>query len=610
VQRQTLRIQGPFAGFQPDLDPNQASRGAAVRMQNVLARSRGDGTGEVLTLPDGYAQEDSARLPLGDGSTLPASPTTDATPVLRIDQIQRFAPTGAVAPGEFTGEFIITPVVVTAGDGTANTGNMYRRNASGQWAHVAPDATPAGAWELSGERDGRASMNSMPDSCVAPFGATARAAAGDQSGPIQEPAWIYCNDVDEVMVFPSDSVATLAGNHNYEPLTDAAALDGGTGFKAKSCETWNGRVYFFNTEENGSRFNQRLRRTARFTCDPDPTVVGSGFIDFREFQGSGLRIEKLGDLLAVYFEDGVAFVQATGVATAPDFPTLVTNERGLLTTQAVTPVGRNVHFGVFTDGWWLLDQSGRWQEVGVAEVEGVRTDKWKTTFYAGLDASNRHRVYVYYDQPSNLVYITKPATTTPSGDIEETWIWDPVSDRVFVENYQVTCFGTITPLSVAGVQIDQLVGTIDDQGVPIDSFEAQTGFPKARAHGDRLGFVYTHDAGLETFDGSTPTWLWEGGLISPRGVRSFSVADRMVVEYVNSNNAGLVSGSAVCNSSEGQQTVAARLDNGAEGDLRSRDYWFRFASPTLGYQLAGGGIFRIRAIELDWYVQRGESRGL
>ena len=319
----------------------------------------------------------------------------------------------------------------------------------------------------------------MPDSCTAPFGAVARVdnETGDpgndqQSGNIDEPCWIFTNDVDEVMVFPSSSAESIAGTHAYEPLVDETSspdLDGGDGigFKCKSVETWNGRVYFFNTEENGTRRQTRLRRTAKFTADPMTTLVGSGFFDFREFIGEGLRIETLDEVLACYFSDGLAFMRPTGVPTSPDEPQTISLERGLMGTHAVTPLGRNVHFGVFTDGWWLIDQSGRWQELGVVNIDGKTIPKWRQTFYDDIPADQRHRVYTYYDQPNNLIYVARPTSSNP--DPQEVWIYDPTSDRVFIENYPVTCFGTFTPRLQAGVTIDALVGTIDEQVGTIES---------------------------------------------------------------------------------------------------------------------------------------------
>lgn len=627
---QTLQIRGPFAGFQPDVDPNLTDGTAFDALTNVLARAHGEDHGEVLGLPDGFRQVDSARLPLGD--TSPPATAATALPIVRLDQLSRFAPTGHATPGEFTGQFILAPLAVTAGSGVADTGNMYRISATAVWTLIAPAASMAAATrQLSAVRDGRGSSPCMPDSCSAPFGATARvdnntAAPGTdlQSGAIQEPCWIYTNDVDEVMVFPASSALTLAGTHTYEPLCDptsSPALDGGgaLGFKAKSVETWNGRVYFLNTSEAGTRRSQRLRRTAKFTADPMVTIVGAGFYDFRDFQGEGLRIETLGDVLAVYFGDGVAFLRPTGVPTSPDEPQIISTERGLLGTHCVTAIGRNVHFGIFTDGWWLLDQSGRWQEVGVVNLDGKIVPKWRQTFYEGIPANQRHRIYTYYDQPNNLVYIARPTTQAP--DPTEVWIYDPTSDRVFIENYPVTCMGTFTPTAQAGVQIDALVGTIDAQVGTIDSFGTVAGFPRVRVHGDLAGFVYQHRRDLVGYHGQQiagaaeptvqdPTWLFSLGLRSPAGFRNLTTVDRVSLGYFNHENPANISVEVRGPSADGSQTRSVVLTGGNHEDYRHRDTWFRFSSPAPGLQVSGVGEFHIRDIAIDLWGDPVEPRGL
>jgi len=623
--RQTVEVRGPFLGYQPDVDPNTTDGTTFGDLTNVLARAHGEDHGEVLGLPDGYRQIDSARLPLGD--TTPPAATADADPVVRLDQLSRVAPTGHATPGDLAGEFTLTPMAVTAGDGTTNaSGNMYRISAAGQWTAVVDSDSTSSARALKAGRDGRSPNSpSMPDSCTAPFGATARAAntaaSNDdlQSGPIQEPCWIFTNDVDEVMVFPAATSQTLLGTHDYEPLCDdtsSPSLDGGgaDGFKCKSVETWNGRVYFLNTSEAGTRRQQRLRRTAKFTADPDPTIVGAGFYDFREFQGEGLRIEALGDVLAVYFSDGVAFMRATGVPTSPDEPQIISNERGLLSTHGVVSIGRNVHFGIFTDGWWLLDQSGRWQEVGVSNSNGKIIPKWRQTFYETIPSDQRHRIYCYYDQPNNLVYIAKPTLDEP--DPEEVWIYDPTSDRVFKENYPVTCFGTFTPRSQEGITIDALPGTIDSLVGTIDSFGAIAGFPKVRVHGDLNGFVYQHRRDISGYDSAAsppvvqePTWSFDFGVRSLAGFRNLTSVDRVSLEYFNHENDNFVSVTVAGPTADGSQTRTVRLNGGNHEDVRYRDAWFRYSSMAPGLTVSGVGEFHIRAVMLDLWVDPVEPRG-
>ena len=625
---QPVEVRGPFLGYTPDLDPNLTDGTAFDRLVNVLARAI-PGRGEVLQLPDGYRQLDLAapnnRLPLGDRASLPATPLSDADPVVRLDQVGRTAPTGHGTPGELAGEFQLTPMAVTSGDGTTNlSGNMYRIAANGQWTHVEEAAAVSDARALKAGRDGRTQSPCMPDSCVAPFGATARAtttaAPGDdgQSGAIQEPAWIFTNDVDEVMVFPSSTVETLAAAHRYEPLTGVAALDSGgaNGFRAKSCETWNGRVYFLNTSEAGTRRQRRLRRTAKFTADPDPAIVGSGFWDFPEFQGEGLRCETLGDVLAVYFSDGIAFMRATGVPTAPDEPQIISTERGLLATHAVVPIGRNTHFGIFTDRWWLLDQSCRFEERGVVNINGKVVPKWRQTFYDGIPSNQRHRVYCYYDQPNNLVYIARPTAENP--EPREVWIYDPTSDRVFIENYPVTCFGTFSPQLQAGVAIDSVTSPIDSVTLPIDSFGPVAGFPKARVHGDQTGFVYVHRRDISGFHSAAsptpvvqnPSWAFRLGMRALAGMSNLVTVDRVSLEYFNRGNTNAVSVEVAGPSADGTQNRTGTLAGGALGNVRTRDFWFRYTSQQPGLTVSGVGDYQVRAVTVDAHVDPVEPRGL
>jgi hypothetical protein len=299
------------------------------------------------------------------------------------------------------------------------------------------------------------------------------------------------------------------------------------------------------------------------------------------------------------------------VPTSPDEIQVLSTERGLLSTHAITPIGRNVHFGIFTDGWWLLDQSGRWQELGIVNIEGKVVPKWRQTFYDDLPVGQRHRLFVYYDQPNNLIYIVKPTRTNP--DPREVWIYDPTSDRVFIENYPVVCFGSITPLTVAGIPIDSLVGTIDAQVGTIDSFGPVVGFPKARVHGDQTGFVYQHRREVAGFDSATnpptvqdPSWLFGMGLRAPAGPRHLTTVDRVSLEYFNHQNNATVS--MEVHGPATSQTESVLLNQGPLESVQVRDAWFRTTDRNLGLRVSGTGEFHVRALALDLWLDPLEPR--
>src|SRR5258706_10719909 len=56
----TVWLRGPWAGFEPDLDPSQATPGAAELLNNLID------VGGALRHQDGFSRIDTAHLPLGD----------------------------------------------------------------------------------------------------------------------------------------------------------------------------------------------------------------------------------------------------------------------------------------------------------------------------------------------------------------------------------------------------------------------------------------------------------------------------------------------------------------------------------------------------------------
>jgi hypothetical protein len=251
-------------------------------------------------------------------------------------------------------------------------------------------------------------------------------------------------------------------------------------------------LYFGNTIEGTTHYRQRIRRTALFTADPDPAAAGAGAWDIKDFSGDLLRLEKLGNIMVAYFTDGVAFVSPSAIATAPDRVDLLREKRGLLSTHAVTPVGDQEHFGIFDDGWFILDPSGRWTEVGLTEINGVRVPKWKKDFYDNLDTANRDRLVVHYDGDYIRIAYPKIGDT----DNEEVWIYDPRGDRVFKDRYPVVCWGDMDRQAETAKQWDDpSFTTWEETGVTWASQAAQFGL-RALHHGTTTGHVLRHKPGL------------------------------------------------------------------------------------------------------------------
>lgn len=602
-----IRAETPWRGYEPDLAPSQASPGSmGPSSRGLVARPDPSSRGEVLMPDEGFTLLDSGgtpgtELPLGGGASGHVNSTNA---ILLLTMWDRTNTTGTE-----TGEFQRTPIAVTAGT-LANRGScqFWRRSpASTDWTEMDyAGASGAGA-------DARSNRHSYFDSCQMPSGANGRAL-----GDIDEPAIVMCNGIQTVGITPDEVFIAPAANtvHTYEELTNVAALDP---FFANSCETFNGRVFFLGTEEAGAIHRQRLRWTALFTADPLPTNVGAGAIDFREFTGDGLRCETLGNVLACYFADGVAFVRSTGVATAPVARQILTTKRGLLSRHAVTQVPDKGHFGIFTDGWFFLDPSGRWTEIG--------NGRWKRDFYARLDNDPRplKRLFVHYRQPSNLIYIAFPSIDSAS--VNEVWIYDVAHDRVFIDIYP----GTVTddgagqldsgPLTVFGdidlqIQASTIWSAVTGTWSSIigswASFGAQFG-ATALVHGGGDGRPMIHNADVITrvnqSTGATinDTWRFKSPLSNLGQPGKLKTSDRVSMEYIDVNGPNATF-QVYGTPTDGSQSATVDFPTATLGDTRSIHRNIRLTGENLGFDISGATPVLIRSIGGEFFLWDVEPR--
>jgi hypothetical protein len=420
---------------------------------------------------------------------------------------------------------------------------------------------------------------------------------------------VFTNNVDPVFVYPE----TTAGTTAYEELTDQF-----TEFRAISCEAFGDRVYFLNTFEDNARLPYRLRRTARGTADPTTSganAVGSGSIDMENFAGQGLRCETLGDVLACYFEDGTAFIRQTGIATVPNAVQVLDERRGLLGTHAVVRVGDNKHFGIFTDGWWMLDSSGRWTKVGVASFGGTEVVKWIDTFYDTLEYPSRHRLQMGYQPTKNWVYISQPIKGTSLDFM--VWVYDINSDRVWLDEYTAnpTCWGNIRlPTSSATTWTsEQSAGTTwaDRQvlGTRWEELTAAQFGDEILVHGTDTARVMEHRYGLVTKDGAQSAWSYPTPALGFDDPHSLKSPNRIRMEYVNSDNPGNVT-LQVRDGRGNTHAASDHMDRGEAGDIETATGWFRdsgICSERLGLTASGSRDVKIRSFDLE-YTEEGTER--
>ena len=602
VRRNTIKHRSPWAGWMPDIDPHLQPPSACSRSRGLVARPDPSSRGEVLMPDDGFDAVDLTNLPLEDGGA-------DAGAIICLAELPRTNVLGAM-----TGLFDRTLIAIVAGDDvTPGDSTMWVVNPTdGLWDAVVYEA---GGQELMGDRD------RLHDFAVMPSGATNRAAAWG-GGPIDQPVIVFCNGHDEVAVYPSDAVGD-AGQHRYGTLTNNPV-----NFIAKTCEAFVGRIYYGNTTENGTNYRQRIRRTALFTADPTTLTVGSGAMDLREFSGDLLRLEKLGSIMAAYFEDGTAFIRSTDVATAPDAYHVLKEHRGLLSTHSMIPIGDQEHFGIFDDGWFKLDASGRFTELGITNVNGAELPKWRRTFYENLDMENRQRLFCSYD--GEFVRIIYPRVGYD--DASEVWVYDPRTDRVWIEDYldgnYITVFGEASAIISAGLNWNSIAALYNARGGDNwstilgswASMSAKFGL-KSLVHGNAGGYVMIHNPDfIQRLNTATetleyPTYAFHSVVSSFDEPRLLKTANEILIEFIYANTPNAVL-TVVGNSNQADGTphtpetynIDLTPTNRQPGEVLTVGQFYDFTDTELGFEFSGTAPVLIRSMESSYTIHPWEER--
>jgi hypothetical protein len=570
--------------------------------KGLVARPDPAGSGgEILTYDDGFSETPPTA---GAGDDIFVGKHANSSGVIaRIDNYRMLTDDGVKVSDEDTKAMVLLP-----GNGTNDESMQLwqMRPSSNLWEEIVYGGAVAVTANGGIDGDTATSVGSMPDSCTHPGGAPNRAndaGAGGitLAGAIAQPCWVFTNNVDPVFVFPNQSSGTA-----YEELTDQF-----TEFRAISCETFGDRVYFLNTFENDDRFPQRLRRTPRGTADPTTSganAVGSGSIDMEEFSGQGLRCETLGDVLACYFEDGTAFVRQTGIATVPNEVQVLDERRGLLGTHSVTRVGDNKHFGIFTDGWWLLDSSARWTKVGIASLGGAEVTKWTDTFYSTLDYPSTHRIQMGYDPVKNWVRISQPIR---GSSLEfAVWIYDLNSDRVWLDEYVAnpTCWGNVNIPSAAAQTwaAEQAVvppTTWAEREAAETTWGALTGATfgsEVVVHGTDTARVMEHSPETVLKDGQQPSWSYPAPALDHGDPYSLKTTNRIRMEYINVGNTRSVS--LLATDGRGNESAATdTMNQGSVGDIEVATSWHRLTDEKLGFEAGSIGDVKIKSFELEYF---------
>jgi hypothetical protein len=374
-------------------------------------------------------------------------------------------------------------------------------------------------------------------------------------------------------------------------------------------EVQNARFIFFNTTEGATEEPVRVRGTnVSATPTLDPSVTGTFIMDLDDVHGEGLRILQLGDKLACYFDTGVIFLLPTLVSTAPYVKQVRTTSRGLLSTHALVDVGSGVHFGIFNDGWFFLDSTGRWIEAGTRTVEGKTHHKWRETFYSLLNWDERARVVVGVDHTDRSIRIAFP--TGSNSDPDTVWTYDVERDTVWPQNY-----GDYPPNawgSFDDVATDETWATISGTWDSIGSSAtwSQYGQRTARTrqvHGTTGGLVFRHDASLASQDGESTIYQWENHA-SNRGLPAMNRrSDRLHVGYtrIEPDPSAIT---AKIKSPDASVEDSIAQTKGGDGDREVDFITGRVNHQRLGFGVSGMLPVRLNEFQFSYLIEGDEER--
>jgi len=596
-------LRAPWMGWVPDLPPDIVGWRGYRDGRGLISAPYG-GKGLFLRCDDGYTQVDPDNLPLGHAGP----PDTRGDYAVTMLAQWRNASNLPERMAVVSGEAAVAEIFVARLD-----------PATGAWTEILKNA---GAHFTAQNSD----REVLFDHCIYPFGASTRAPVLSALTPLI----IFCGSDDtgpvgEVLVYPDNSGPPA----RYDELIYAATPPGAI-FKAVSCETFDGRVHFLNTNENAVPRPNRHRWTAIGTADPNEALVGSGYLDFPEFQRQGRKILAMQDKLVLYFEQGVAFQIPTGFYADAYRPQVLSRTRGLLGTQAACAISPHLHFGIFNDGWWTLDSSGRWSELGRLVLEETRgksheLTKWKESFYDDLDFEQKHRICCIYDKYHKLVRIAYPSRSARSENyiiLNYHWPTDtcwkdryikPVSawgefDIQTVTSYTWTSYG----VAFAGVpgQWRSAVGTWDDYN---PHFREQTivhGCNTQEPGADGTGaYVFAHTPEATTYDGRPINYYYKTHMVNrnedPTNTNAFH---RFGLEYVNVGGSSV---SVYVGTDEWTygQVQGIPTNEGALGTQQNGWANFRLQGAELGFTVQGYGPTLIRSFVPEILLYGGDREG-
>lgn len=519
AEEQVETVDG-WLGFVPDIEPTTAGmRGAADGTFGLLPK------GEALIHETGWSRVNAANLPLGDDGA-------DAA------DLAATAPQAIQHLGFFQRSPVVDNEVVAITGAGALTSHVFRLPSTAVWTIVPPrGGYPVGASLPTATAINLGADDFVDDATFALGAAASGYGAAAGRGAVGQPVYFFVNENNLVGMWPCFRGAVV-NEYDY-PIEAIGAV---TGFKATSCEAFDGRMVYLNITYSGGTFPNRLWFSRIGDgADISTAVVGAGYIDADEMPGVGLRVLRLGDYLAGYFTSGIVLYAKHNPPLAPFEIIYLTQQVHALSKRSMCQIDRARHFVIADQGWFIIDSTGNITEIGHIQTPGgANVHRWINHFFGVLNRQAAEHVSVDFDAVPSFVRISFPSRDSTVADT--VWYYDVDSDRVWpAADYdderiqsQLVAPSLVNPAMSWG----SMTGTWGSTSAPWGSFAARIGFPVAW-HGDRNGFVFVRDDSRnhlrEKGDGSTyaPGFSYVSAKPALLGPAEWKEARRLDVEYVN-----------------------------------------------------------------------------
>jgi hypothetical protein len=297
----------------------------------------------------------------------------------------------------------------------------------------------------------------------------------------------------------------------------------------------------------------------------------------------------------------------TGRALDPYTRDYGTHDRGLLSTRSLVSLGSGLHFGIFTDGWYIISSDGSWTELGTQQAQNGSTYyKWKRTFYETLNYQAKSQISVEYDPINHTVLVSWPSSG--SSVPNNLWRYDVSSDRCFprTETFYPNVLGRYIEDASTGLTWAAATPSWADTTSSWGS-EAGTRGADRIVMGTPGGLVFQFQGAQisKQRDGVDPSWFYSSHFFDGGKPEIHKRNDRLYVTYKHLLLGGSTApvSAAVMSNNGTTASGAIATDQGAPGS-RQTDFVSGTASgQQFQFQLSGSGDTQIQRVGFEFSIE-------